>query len=186
MTNENLGAYGEFPHPHEVRLIRILPAPIELVWAYLTDADKRATWLADGHMDAHLNGHFHIVFDNAKLSPDEPLPEKYEESGTCFAFESEITRCEPPSLLAFTWDGGSEVVFELASIREETRLALSHCHLNSTEETIDVAAGWHIHLAYLLARLTNQNPPLFWANHARLHEEYAARFTEALPVEGMA
>jgi uncharacterized protein YndB with AHSA1/START domain len=182
MTNENLGPHGEFPHQHEVRLTRMLPAPIEQVWAFLTDADKRSTWLAVGHMDVHLHGHLKLDFDNAALSPEEPVPEKYEENGTRFSFETEITRCEPPNALGFNWHGGSDVLFELTSLPDETRLVLTHRNLASTEETIDVAAGWHVHLAYLFARLTDQKPPLFWANHARLHEEYAARFAEALPV----
>ena len=29
-----------------VRLERLLPGPIERVWAYLTEPDKRATWFA--------------------------------------------------------------------------------------------------------------------------------------------
>jgi len=37
-----------------VRLERLLPGPIERVWAYLTEADKRATWFAGGMFDLRV------------------------------------------------------------------------------------------------------------------------------------
>lgn len=43
--------YGEVVEPGTVRIERLLPGPIERVWAYLTDVDKRATWLAGGLLE---------------------------------------------------------------------------------------------------------------------------------------
>ena len=174
MTNENLGAYGEFTNSREVRLVRLLPAPIERVWAFLTDSEKRATWLASGPMDLRLAGRVHLTFDFAGSSGAETPPEHYKDCPSR-QFEGVITQCEPPNLLGFTWHGGSDVTFELASLGDETRLAITHRHLNHTEESVSVAAGWHVHAAQLLARLTGQEPPPFWVNHARLEQEYAAR-----------
>ena len=39
---------GKFTGPAEVRLVRILPGPIERVWEYLTDSEKRARWFGGG------------------------------------------------------------------------------------------------------------------------------------------
>jgi uncharacterized protein YndB with AHSA1/START domain len=38
--------YGVLTAPDTLRIERLLPGPIERVWQYLTDSDKRATWLA--------------------------------------------------------------------------------------------------------------------------------------------
>jgi len=46
--NEQPGAYNG---PAEVRLVRILPGPIERIWEYLTDPEKRARWFAGGPRD---------------------------------------------------------------------------------------------------------------------------------------
>jgi len=181
MTNDNLGAFGEFTNSREVRLVRILPAPIERVWAFLTDAEKRGTWLARGPMDLRLGGRVHLAFDNAALSNHEEPPEKYKECPS-HQIEGVVTKCEPPDLLSFTWPGGSDVSFELVPLGEETRMVLTHRRLNHTEESVSIAAGWHVHVAYLIARLSGQEPPRFWANHGRLEQEYAARLA-AGPVE---
>lgn len=42
--------YGMIIEPGTLRIQRLLPGPIERVWAYLTESDKRATWLAAGAM----------------------------------------------------------------------------------------------------------------------------------------
>src|SRR5690606_39019955 len=39
---------GEVLDRQTVRFRRVLPGPIERVWAYLTEADKRAKWFAGG------------------------------------------------------------------------------------------------------------------------------------------
>jgi uncharacterized protein YndB with AHSA1/START domain len=43
--------YGTIIAPNTIRFERLLPGPIERVWAYLTDPEKRAKWLASGPMD---------------------------------------------------------------------------------------------------------------------------------------
>ena len=178
MTTESLGPYGEFTNSREVRLVRLLPAPIERVWAFLTDPEKRVTWLAAGPMDVRIGGRVHLAFDNNVLSNHEEPPQDYKGARS-HQFEGVITQCDPPNLLSFTWQGGSDVTFELVALGDETRLVLIHRRLNHTDESVSVAAGWHIHLAFLNARLTCQEPPPFWSNHARLEQEYAARLTAA-------
>ena len=37
--------------PSTIRFERLLPGPVERVWAYLTESKKRATWLAAGEFD---------------------------------------------------------------------------------------------------------------------------------------
>ena len=47
--------YGVATAPNEVRFERSLPGPVERVWAYLTEADKRRQWLAGGKVDHWLS-----------------------------------------------------------------------------------------------------------------------------------
>src|SRR3981081_2361669 len=44
-------AYGELIEPTTLKIQRLLPGPIERIWAYLTDSDLRSKWLAAGAME---------------------------------------------------------------------------------------------------------------------------------------
>ena len=58
--------------PSTIRLERLLPGPVERVWAYLTESKQRATWLAAGEFDLRLGGKVELIFDNDRLSDDAP------------------------------------------------------------------------------------------------------------------
>ena len=66
--SENEEGYGTVIGPRAVRLERILPGPIERVWAYLTEPDKRAKWMAAGSMADYVGGPVDVTFDNSKTS----------------------------------------------------------------------------------------------------------------------
>jgi hypothetical protein len=51
-----MNEYGVVTEARTVRLERVLPGPIERVWAYLTDSKKRGRWFASGPMDLRLGG----------------------------------------------------------------------------------------------------------------------------------
>jgi uncharacterized protein YndB with AHSA1/START domain len=42
--------YGALTEPATLHIERLLPGPIERVWAYLTEGDLRRRWLASGDM----------------------------------------------------------------------------------------------------------------------------------------
>ena len=44
-------AYGALIEPTTLKIQRLLPGPIERIWAYLTDSDLRRKWLAAGAME---------------------------------------------------------------------------------------------------------------------------------------
>jgi uncharacterized protein YndB with AHSA1/START domain len=44
----SLDTYGALIEPTTVKIQRLLPGPIERVWAYLTESDLRRQWLAAG------------------------------------------------------------------------------------------------------------------------------------------
>lgn len=43
-----MSEYGELLGESTVRFERLLPGPIERVWRFLTESDKRAQWLCGG------------------------------------------------------------------------------------------------------------------------------------------
>jgi len=174
-----MSEYGVFTEAGTVRFRRVLPGPIERVWAFLTEPEKRATWFAGGPMDLWPGGTARLHFRHANLSEGEEPPEQYRQAQEGFDFECRITRCEPPRLLAFEWEGEpgepmSEVTFELTPEGDAVVLDLTHRRLGPAGLR-SVSGGWHLHLAMLEARLTGTAPPPFWATHARLEAEYAAR-----------
>lgn len=180
--------HGELIGPGAIRFERLLPGPIERVWDYLTQRELRRTWLADGPMELERGGAVRLVFRNDELNEHrETAPERYSgpdagyDSGEHVRAPGVITACEPPRLLAFTWeDPGvvSEVSFELEARGEQVSLVLIHRRLAGREMLVSVAAGWHTHLDFLDARLSGGEPPLFWGSHAAREGEYDTRLDD--------
>ena len=170
-----LGEFGVVPEARTLRMRRVLPGPIERVWAYLTESEKRGRWLASGPMELHVGGRVQLTFRNSDLSAQaEPPPDKYkeyEETG----FEGRVTRCDPPRLLSYTWGSGSEVTFELSPQGDDVLLVLTHRRLPDRTAMVTVGSGWHAHLAILLDHLNGREPRPFWSTHARLEAEYERR-----------
>ena len=154
--------YGMLINPNTLRLERMLPGPIERVWAFLTESTKRAAWIAAGDMDLRIGGRVQLIFDHDRLSPEkEAVPEKYQDN--CAAtMDGTITRIDAPRLLAYTWgedDGSdSEVCFELTEVGDEVKLVLTHERLVGHDQIVGVSAGWHAHIAILIDVLKGDTP----------------------------
>lgn len=172
-------SYGTVIAPQTFRIERLLPGPIERVWSYLTESEKRKKWLAAGPMELHLGGKVELEFHNSDLSPKfEPIPEKYRQyEGACMT--GKITVIDPPRKLSFTWgeESGldSEVTFELETHGSDVRLTLTHVRLTTRELLISVAGGWHAHLDILADTLRGDEPQPFWSTHAKLEDDYEQR-----------
>src|SRR5215472_11665571 len=172
--------YGVATGPDTIRFERLLPGPIERVWAYLTESDKRAKWMASGPMDLRVGGHVQLMFRHADLtSHPEPTPERFKKYGEAPTLSGHITACDPPRLLSFTWGEGSgddsEVTFELFPRGRDVLLVLTHRRLPDRTAMLDVAGGWHIHLDVLVDRLNGQEPGPFWSTLEAVEAEYAKR-----------
>lgn len=167
-------AYGELIDPVSVRIERLLPGPVERVWAYLTESDLRAQWLARGDMQLRPGAKVELVWRNAELSDrPEARPEGAAEENRMVC---EVIRAEPPRLLAIGWGAsGSEVTFELEPRGSEVMLTVTHRRLPDRGNLLGVSAGWHAHLEFLVARLNGTEPPPFWETWTALRAEYDAR-----------
>jgi len=171
MTN-----YGKKIDQGSLCFERLLPGPIERVWAFLTESEKRRTWFAAGPMELRAGGKVELIFRNSELAAQyESTPEKYKayEGMTSYG---RITRCEAPRLLSFTWDeenaSPSEVTFELKPQGDQVQLVLIHRKLASRKDMVNVSGGWHAHLGILEARLKGLEPGPFWSEILRLESEY--------------
>lgn len=175
-----IGEYGVVTGPGTVRIERLLPGPIERIWAYLTESEKRGKWLAPGEMDLRVGGRVELKFFHAHLSAEKTPPEKYKQYQKGATVYGRITRCEPPRLLSYSWGGGpsedSEVTFELTPGGKEVLLVLTHRRLGDRTTMVSVAGGWHTHLGILIDHLNGVEPRPFWSTHAKLEAEYEKRF----------
>ena len=167
-------AYGALSEPSTLTIQRILPGPIERVWAYLTDSDLRRKWLAAGHMEMKVGAPFELVWRNSELT--NPPGERPEGFGEEHRMESRITELDPPRKLSFTWGKGSgDVSFELEPRGERVLLTVTHRRLPDRGMMVGVSTGWHAHLDMLAARLNGEMSEPFWDRFSRLRAEYDRR-----------
>ncbi len=152
-----MSEFGTLLDANTVRFERLLPGPIERVWAYLTEPQFLRTWLAESNMELRVGGVVELRFDTDEV-PDRAKAGAIDQGI--------ITRYEPPHALAYTWQKApngpitSQVTFELEMVGAKVRLVLTHSRLLPTS-LASFGSGWHTHLAVLQARLHAVEPPPF-------------------------
>jgi uncharacterized protein YndB with AHSA1/START domain len=160
-----------------IRFERMLDAPADKVWRYLTEAELRREWFMGG-TDARANSEFELLNDHDNLSEDDvPYPTDYAPyKGRTWS--EKVIRFEPPKLLATTFQAGKNgtVTYELFPEGERTRLVLTHSGIQSSTGAQDFGSGWNSHLTVLQEKLAGRSVKDFWALHARSREAV----TEAL------
>ncbi|WP_304177875.1 SRPBCC family protein [Phenylobacterium aquaticum] len=170
-----LSPYGVRTETTTVRIQRLLPGPIERVWAYLTESDLRRQWLASGPMALTAGGEVELTWRNGELTPhEEARPEGMPEERR---MNSQVLRVDPPRLLAFSW-GEGDVTFELELQGGEVLLTVTHRRLLDRGSLLNVSAGWHAHLDLLADRVAGREPGPFWSHWSSLRGEYEARLPE--------
>jgi uncharacterized protein YndB with AHSA1/START domain len=170
-----MAAQIERTAPDSIRLERVLDAPAETVWRYLTEAALRRDWFMGG-TDATASGEFDLVVDHDNLSDDKdvPYPEGYAKFKGA-VWSEKVSRFEPPRLLETTFQGGKNgtVTYELFPEGEKTRLVLTHSGIVSGTGAQDFGTGWNSHLTVLEEKLAGRSVRDFWALHAKSREAVA-------------
>jgi uncharacterized protein YndB with AHSA1/START domain len=153
------------PEEHTVRIERLLPGPVELVWDYLTRDDLLATWLGEGHIANQPGGGVEL------------RTRKSRSDVTATQLRGTVIRADPPRLLEFTWNaindrssanetslkGTAIVTFELEPQGERVRLVLTHrrvTHLVHETPAITSMAGWNASLSKLAIHLEREQAEL--------------------------
>lgn len=168
--------FGRAIAPDTFRLERTLNAPIERVWSYFVDAEKRSRWFTAGD-DLAANGQaFTILFGHHRITNEKP-PERWKimESGE-LPMSGRVLAFDPPNLLAISWGGGdepeSEVRFEFTAEGARTRLVLTHTKIGSGKLMRDYAGGWTAHVETLAQVLEGAPANRFWADVLAAHAVY--------------
>lgn len=164
------GSHGVLTEPATLTIERLLPGPIERIWAYLTESDLRRQWLAAGQMTLAEGAPFELVWRNEELSdPPGRRPEGFPEENR---LACQITELDPPRRLGFTWGQSAGVLITLEPRGSDVLLTLTHRRLPDRATLLNVGAGWHMHLDILVARANDKAPPPFWDGWLRLKQEY--------------
>jgi len=172
-TTTTPDAYGALIEPTTLKIQRLLPGPIERIWAYLTDSELRRKWLAAGAMEMKIGAPFEFVWRNGELNdPPTERPADFPEE---HRMKSRITECDPPRRLTFAWNNSGDVTFELEPKGKGVLLTVIHRRLPDRSTMLKVSAGWHMHLDVLAARASGNEPAPFWQGWSRLRDEYDQR-----------
>lgn len=150
---------------------RWLPGPVDRIWRYLTDSDLRRRWLAAGDMDLAPGAQFELVWRNDDLSDqDDTRPQGFPAEQR---MASHVIAVDPMRLLTIAW-GKGDVTFQLAPRGDRVLLTITHRGLDDASARSMIAAGWHMHLNILAARMADQPAASFWAGWSRLRDHYQA------------
>src|SRR5262245_26131951 len=153
------GAYGTLTEPATLKIERLLPGPIERVWAYLTESDLRRKWLAAGEMQLKVGAAFELVWRNDELT--NPPGQRPAGFGEEHRMQSRITELDPPRKLSIAWGSSGGVTFELEPRGNKVLLTVIHRRLPDRGMMLMVGAGWHMHLDVLVARVSGTEPQPF-------------------------
>lgn len=167
---------GSAIEPGTFRIERLLPGPVERIWAYLTEPEKRKKWFGAGPMELQMGGRVELQFRFSELTTEKTPP---GEVNSC-EVPGRVTRCDPPRLLSYTWGDGpdaSEVTFQLTPQGKDVLLVITHRRLGDRTKMVSVASGWHTHLAILADRLSGRMPRPFWTMKASLQQQYGERLS---------
>ena len=168
-----LDAYGVLSEPDTLTIKRLLPGPIERVWAYLTESDLRRKWMAAGEMEMRLGGAFELTWRNDELT--RPTGKRPDGFGAEHSMQGRITELDPPFRLGITWGSTGGVSFELEQKGRHVLLTVVHRRVADRAVLLMVSAGWHAHLDILAARIGGTEPGPFWDHWTGLKTEYESR-----------
>ncbi len=165
--------------PTRLEMVRLMPGPIERVWAYLTDGALRQTWFCGGSTAAEIGGDIVFDFDHRRIS-NQPPPEKYKEDAGRIVMTGTVRTYDPPHTLAFSWNesGGtstSEVTIHLREKGGKVEVHLIHERLDDPSQHLGILAGWDAHFELLLDVLSGTTVRDFWLVFAALEAAHDAR-----------
>lgn len=159
-----MDAYGKLVDPQTLVFERLLPGPIERVFQYLWDEDKRKLWFTSGAMPTRAGEDFTQHWKHSDYSPvPSQVPERMKEiDAKGHTATNTLLAYEPPTRLAYTFGQGSEVEFVLTPQGDKVRLVLTHRKVPDRNYLLNVSGGWHAHLDMLEYQLKGETPPGFW------------------------
>lgn len=161
-----------------LRFVRHLPGPIERVWDYLVDPDKRRLWFAGGTMAEQPGDEFVWDFDLEALA-DQEIPERFSDMSGGLQTHARILEIEPPRLLVVLGiEDPQEIRFELCEHGDTVEFTLIQGAPPDFGDLISTAAGWQACLGLLIDHLSGKTPRSFWGEHETAEEIYRDRLSQ--------
>ena len=146
MTNPPSGRLVQTADGDALVVSRTFRAPIEDVWASVTEPDRTARWFGTWHGDAAPGRMIKV-----QMAFEEGAP----------WLDKRIDACDPPRRLALSNESGDMRIELLLSHSDgETELRLVH-HIDPTDEIGEYGPGWEYYLDMLAASLEGQPLPTF-------------------------
>ena len=176
--------YGRLIDQQTLVFERLLPGPVEKIFAYLWDGEKRGEWFASGAMPTVPGERFKMRFKHGDYSPHKSeAPENMKEiDRNGHDSVNTLIAYEPPYRLAFSFGPEtrpgetSEVEFCLAPEGDKVRLTLTHRKIPDRAFLLSVSGGWHSHLDILEYKAKGETPPAFWDVWRRYEGVYDKRY----------
>jgi uncharacterized protein YndB with AHSA1/START domain len=130
------GTYETIEGRPAVRFERRYPHPVERVWRAVTEPAELEHWFPSAvEVDLREGGPMRFTFRDHETEP----------------MAGRVTELDPPRRFAFLW-GDEELRLELDPDGDGCRLRFTHL-ISTREQAARDAAGWHVCLDRLAARL---------------------------------
>lgn len=174
--------FGKRIDAHTVQFERLLPGPVEKIWAFLTDGEKRGEWFASGALPAKEGEIFELKFKHSDLSPQKaPPPERFKDMDkNGFVGKERLLALEPMRRIVHTFGEEnpppSEVEFLLTPEGNKVRLTLTHRKIPDRAYAVNISGGWHSHLSILQYKAEGKVPPAFWNVWRETEHSYENRY----------
>jgi uncharacterized protein YndB with AHSA1/START domain len=173
-TIEEIADYATLADRSTLVIQRLLPGPVDRLWRYLTDSNLRQRWFASGDMQLTPGAALDLEWRNDALSEKgDRRPDGFSE---VMRMSSQVLAVEPFKELSIAWGDGS-VTFTLAPRGDRVLLTITHTGLQTEGGKSMIAAGWHMHLAILMAETSGEPLPSFWSGWTRLEAIYSDRLS---------
>lgn len=164
--------YGTQLENGALRFVRDLPGPIERVWDYIVDPEKRILWLCGGTAGQAAGDGYVLEFDNSRMS-NERATGRYAEYNSPTEIAAEVVEIDPPRLFVFRWnDADAEARIELAEKGDRVELVLIQSPPDDLEQLVSMGGGWHAHLGILVDELAGAPHRGFWTEHEEAEAHY--------------
>ncbi|GAA3918532.1 SRPBCC family protein [Actinoplanes auranticolor] len=168
MTSSPIGRLFPTADGADLVVNRTFRAPIEDVWASVTESDRTARWFGAWQGDAAPGATIKVQM-------------AFEEQSPWFDFR--IDACEPPRRLAVSMiDQSSNQRLELLLSHADgrTELRLVH-HLDNPAEAGDMGPGWEYYLDMLVAARDGLPTPDFGDYYPAMKPYYEGLLTQTDP-----
>lgn len=147
---------------HDLVLTRTFRAPVEDVWASITDPERTARWFGPWEGEAGAGRAIKVQMVHEEGKP---------------WMDMTIDACEPPHRLAVTANeesGGWRLEMALTETAGVTELRFTH-HLDATDGVGEVGPGWEYYLDTLVSARDDRPAPVWEDYYPAMKEHYESQ-----------